>query len=100
MVFFKHKYITHPTVTPADTIVNALTKLQDAIQGIQHSKDDTHFEALRCLENTLKPPDKKIIKTGKQVKVPRVDKQLNLPSKFQGCALTNPHQWSTTPHPD
>ena len=61
-------------------------------------KDDTHFEALRCLENTLKPPDKKIIKTGKQVKVPRVDKQLNLPS--QGCALTNPHQWSTTPHHD
>ena len=37
-VFFKHKYITQPTVTPADAIVNALTKLQDAIRGIQHSK--------------------------------------------------------------
>ena len=33
-VFFKHKYITQPTVTPVDAIVNALTKLGDAIQGI------------------------------------------------------------------
>jgi hypothetical protein len=77
-VFFKHKYITHPTVTLADAIVNALTKLWDAIQGIQHSKDDTHFEALRRLENSLQPPDKQIIKTGKQVKFPRVDKQIEL----------------------
>ena len=77
-MFFKHKYITHPTVTPADTIVNALTKLWDAIQGIQHSKDDTHFEALRRLENMLQPPDKQIIKTGEQVKLPRVDKQIEL----------------------
>jgi len=77
-VFFKHKYITHPTVMPADAIVNALTKLWDAIQGIQHSKDDTHFEALRRLENMLQPPDKQIIKTGEQVKLPRVDKQIEL----------------------
>jgi hypothetical protein len=52
-VFFKHKYITQPTVTPVDAIVNAFTKLRDAIQGVQHSKDDAHFEALRCLEQTL-----------------------------------------------
>jgi hypothetical protein len=77
-MFFKHKYITHPTVMPADAIVSALTKLRDAIQGIQHSKDDTHFEALRRLENTLQPPDKPIIKTGEQVKLPRVDKQIEL----------------------
>jgi len=63
---------------PADAIVSALTKLRDAIQGIQHSKDDTHFEALRRLENTLQPPDKQIIKTGEQVKLPRVDKQIEL----------------------
>jgi hypothetical protein len=46
-VFFKHKHITQPTVTPADTVVNAFTKLRDAIQGIQHSNNDAHFEALR-----------------------------------------------------
>ncbi len=47
MVFFKHKYIIQPTVMPVDAIVNAITKLWNAIQGIQHSKDDAHFEALR-----------------------------------------------------
>ena len=52
-VFFKHKHITQPTVTPADSIVNAFTKLWDTIQGIQHSKDDAHFKALQRLENTL-----------------------------------------------
>jgi hypothetical protein len=71
--FFKHKYITQPTVTPADAIVNAFTKLRDAIQGIQHSKDDAHFEALRRLEQTLQSQNKQSIKTGEQVKLPRVE---------------------------
>ena len=77
-VFFKHKYITQPTVTPADAIVNALTKLQDAIRGIQHSKNDAHFDALRRLEQTLQPQNKQIIKTGEQVKLPRVEQQIEL----------------------
>jgi hypothetical protein len=77
-VFFKHKYITQPMVMPADAIVNALTKLQDAIQGIQHSKNDAHFEALRRLEQTLQPQNKQIIKTGEQVKLPRVEQQIEL----------------------
>jgi hypothetical protein len=72
-LFFKHKYITQPTVTPADAIVNAFTKLRDAIQGIQHSKDDAHFEALRRLEQTLQSQNKQSIKTGEQVKLPRVE---------------------------
>jgi hypothetical protein len=45
-VFFKHKYITQPTVTPADAIVNAYHKVAQAIQGIQHTKSDAHIEAL------------------------------------------------------
>ena len=77
-MFFKHKYITQPTVTPADAIVNALANLQNAIQGIQHSKNDAHFEALRCLERTLQPQNKQIIKTGEQVKLPRVEQQIEL----------------------
>ena len=32
-VFFKHKYITQPTVTPADTIVKALNDLTNALKG-------------------------------------------------------------------
>ena len=38
-VFFKHKYITQPTVTTAaDAMVNAYHKLKQAINGVQHSK--------------------------------------------------------------
>ncbi len=76
MMFFKHKYITQPTVMPADAIVNALMKLQDAMQGIQHSKNDAHFEALRHLEQTIQPQNKQIIKTEEQVKLPRVEQQI------------------------
>jgi hypothetical protein len=77
-VFFKHKYITQPTVTPAEAIVNALTKLQDAIQGIQHLKNDAHFEALRRLEQMLQPQNKQIIKTGEQVELPRAEQKIEL----------------------
>jgi hypothetical protein len=77
-VFFKHKHIMQPTVTPADAIVKAFTKLRDAILGIQHSKDDAHFDALRRLENTLQPPDKHVIKPGEQDKIPRAEQQIAL----------------------
>ena len=77
-MFFKHKYITQPTVTPADAIVNAITKLRNAIQGIQHSTNDAHFEALRWLESTLQPPDKQFIKPNEQVTIPRLEKQIEL----------------------
>jgi hypothetical protein len=75
-VFFKHKHIMQPTVTPAGAIVNAFTKLQDAIHGIQYSKDDAHFEARRRLEHTLQPPVKHAIKTVKHAKLPRVEQQI------------------------
>jgi hypothetical protein len=77
-VFFKHKYITQPTVMPADAIVNAITKLRNAIQGLQHSKDDAHFEALQRLDSTLQPPDKQFTKPDEQVPIPRVEKHIEL----------------------
>ena len=72
-VFFKHKQITQPTVTPADAIVNAFNKLREAIHGIQHSKDDAHFKALKRIENTLQPSGNHSIKMVEQVKLPRVE---------------------------
>jgi hypothetical protein len=33
-VFFRHMYLTMPTITPADTLIKALDKLMDAILGI------------------------------------------------------------------
>jgi hypothetical protein len=77
-VFFKHKHITQPTVTPADAIVNAFNKLREAIHGIQHSKDDAHFEALKRTENTLQLSGNHAIKTVEQVKLPRVEQQTQI----------------------
>jgi hypothetical protein len=71
-VFFKHHYITQPTVTPADAIVNAYNKLRQTIQGIQHSKDDTQMEALKRIQQTLQPENN----TTNGVKSPRVEAEL------------------------
>jgi hypothetical protein len=60
-VFFKHKYITQPTVTPADSIVNAYHNLAKALQGIQNLKDNAHIEALKQLEYTLNPGYNQVI---------------------------------------
>ena len=74
---------------PADAIVNALMKLQDAIQGIQHSKNDAHFEVLRRLEQTLQPQNRQIIKTGEQVKLPRVEHQIELTQQIPRVHFDN-----------
>jgi hypothetical protein len=71
--FFKHKYITQPTITPADAIVNAYNKLRQAIQGLQHSEDDAHFEALERIKNIMQPTITQAIKPAVNVKLPRVE---------------------------
>ncbi|KAL7481782.1 hypothetical protein ACHAW6_007457 [Cyclotella cf. meneghiniana] len=45
-IFFKHKYITQPTVTPANAIVTAYHNLMAAINGLQNTRSDAHLEAL------------------------------------------------------
>jgi hypothetical protein len=34
MVFFKHKYLTMPTITPSDALILAADYLTDAISGL------------------------------------------------------------------
>ncbi len=87
MVFFKHKHITQPTVTPVDAIVNAFNKLREAIHGIQHSKYDAHFKALKRIESTLQPSGNHAIKTANKSNFQGWNNKckLHLPSMFQGC---------------
>jgi hypothetical protein len=82
-VFFKHKYITLPTITPVDAIVNAYNKLRQAIQGLQHSKDDTHLEALERIKNIMQLTNKHAIKQAENVNFQGWNK-LHLCSTFQG----------------
>jgi hypothetical protein len=52
-VFFKHKYITQPTVTPADTIVKALDDLTHALKGRRNVKGEAQIEALEKIDELL-----------------------------------------------
>ena len=50
-VFFKHKHITNPTVTPADAIVNASKDLTAALKGnVPGSLGATSLDDLKQLE--------------------------------------------------
>jgi hypothetical protein len=80
-VFFKHKYITQPTFTTADAIVNANHKLKQAITGIQHSKDDAQMEALERIKQAFDTAN-----NNWQAEVPRVEqtKQIELTQPVPG----------------
>ena len=53
MVFFKTKFITQPTMTPADLITKALNDLTQALQGKRNHKGLEQIEALTKLDNIL-----------------------------------------------
>jgi hypothetical protein len=98
-VFFKHKYITQPTITPADAIVNAYNKLRRAIQGLQHSKDDAHFETLERIENIMQSTSKHAIKPTVNVKLPRVE-QVKLTQHVPRVSLISHHPQTAILQPD
>ncbi|KAL7474341.1 hypothetical protein ACHAW6_000317, partial [Cyclotella cf. meneghiniana] len=74
-VFFKHKYITQPTVTPANAIVKAYHDLISAINGIKNTKSDSHLEALEWIQNNLAPGNERTIKISNS-RCPRVERNI------------------------
>mgnify|MGYP006160256745 CR=1 FL=1 len=54
-VFFKHKYITQPTVTPADAIVKAFHDLMATLKGTTNLKGQQNMDAITQLQRTLSP---------------------------------------------
>ena len=85
-VFFKHKYITQPTVTPADAVVQAYHKMMQALQGIQHSKDDAQMEALERLQENLQPTT--------EATIPRVNQQTKLTDSVPRVQFVEPEAQS------
>jgi hypothetical protein len=53
MVWFKHKYITQPTLTPADIIVKALNALTQMLKRKTNLEGLEEPESLKCLEEIL-----------------------------------------------
>ncbi|KAL7480511.1 hypothetical protein ACHAW6_006206 [Cyclotella cf. meneghiniana] len=56
MVYFKHKYITQPTVAQADAIVKAFEDLMATLKGTTNLKGQQNLEALTKLQSMLSPP--------------------------------------------
>jgi hypothetical protein len=52
-VYFKTKYITQPTLTPADVIVKVLNDLTQALKGKNNMKGLKQIKTLRKLDNIL-----------------------------------------------
>ena len=60
-VFFKHHYITKPTVTKADVVTNAANNLIDAIKGnLSSAQDESEMEALDRLAQIFLEASKKV----------------------------------------
>ncbi len=55
MVYFKHKYLTQPTVTPTDAIIKAYQDLTLALKGINNTKGNAQLSALKQIQEVLKP---------------------------------------------
>ena len=52
-VFFKHKYITQPTLTPKNDIIKALQDLKHALDGTKNHKGDKSLETLVKMDELL-----------------------------------------------
>ena len=55
-VFFKHKYITQPTITPEDAIMKALQDIRQAISGKSNTKGQENLQALERMTQALEKP--------------------------------------------
>jgi hypothetical protein len=70
-VFLKTKFITQPTLTPANTVVNAITNLTNALKGTRNVKGIQDIEQLKLLDNLNNIPQK--IKEILETPEPRVE---------------------------
>jgi hypothetical protein len=59
MVFFKHKYLTMPTITPADALIRAANDLTNAISGVTPPPPNMTWDAVDQLMLIFKQQAKK-----------------------------------------
>ena len=50
IIFFKHKYITQPTLTPVDTVVKAIDDLTCALKGTRNTHGMQQIERLKMID--------------------------------------------------
>jgi hypothetical protein len=52
-VFFKHKYITQPTLTSVNTVVKAIDDLTSALKGARNVEGVQQIERLKNIDKLL-----------------------------------------------
>jgi len=73
-VYVKQKYITQPTVTPADAIVKAFHDLMATLKGITNLKGQQNMDAVAKLQCTFTPlATPTCLPTPPQPRAPRVN---------------------------
>ncbi len=90
-VWFKHKYVTQPTLTPADMLVKALNGLTQALKGKSNLEGLEQIESLKRLKEILTNPPQQIEKQP-QTAEPRVN-NLRQVTQIQN----SPGPWLETP---
>jgi hypothetical protein len=75
-VFFKHKYITQPTVTPADYIMQAYQNLAKALQVTGNAANNPHLEAIQRIQEAHEPGHQCVIEKH-AARRPMVEPKLN-----------------------
>jgi hypothetical protein len=95
-VYFKHKHITQPTLTPEDTIVKALNGLTHALKERRNTKGTLEIEALQKIDellNEIPPPTipDEATPPMTEIKSPltRHPNHQRRCSQLQGCRTTN-----------
>jgi hypothetical protein len=85
-VFFKTKYITQPTLTPADIITKALNDLTKALKGKNNDEGVGQLEALKQLDailNNVPEPVPTQVETRSTQRRVTFDKAANAPVKVE-----------------
>ena len=78
-VYFKHKYITQPSITPADAVIKALHDLTQAIKGERNIQGAAQFNAIAKLQEAFSPgnqlvPEQYVPEQRRQIQpAPRVE---------------------------
>ena len=91
-VYFKHKYLTQPTLTPADAIVQAYRDLIHAIKGTAKTNSQVHIEAIQKMQEVMEPQHNTIIESP-HAPPPRVERptpNLPHPPRVQERAVPSP----------
>ena len=55
-VFFQHKYLTQPVVTPVDTMIKAMSNLRSALRKQANTVGTAEMEVLKQLDAILTVP--------------------------------------------